>query len=156
MLSSYRDLTVLVGAPTGDGYPVTLRGDGCDARGLLLPSHDPTFADLIAQLARLDLSEVETDTLGQILFRALFDGPLKSVFDRSIGALGTGQRFRLRLDIDPREAIIAALPWEYLHDPDRGPLALRDTPLVRYLPTQAVVPTLYPRSRARIGPEWRY
>src|SRR5262245_40829929 len=131
MLSSYRDLTVLVGAPTGDGYPVTLRGDGGDARGLLqLPSDDPDFTDLIARLSRLDLSEAETAALGQILFRALFDGPLKSVFDRSIGALSTGQGLRLRLDIDPREATVAALPWEYLHDPDRGPLALRDTPLV--------------------------
>jgi hypothetical protein len=34
------------------------------------------------------------------------------------------------------------VPWEFLADPDQGPLAMLDAPMVRYLPVQAPVPTL--------------
>src|SRR4030095_14191837 len=49
---------------------------------------------------------------------------------------------RLRLNIDPREAALMALPWEFLYDPDQGPLALLDAPIVRYLPQPSAMPTL--------------
>ena len=130
----YSDLTVLIGAPTPDGYPVTVRGPGGDARGLLIsPTADPIFSGLAVRLARYDLVEAETAILGQMLFRALFVGQLKAIYDRSLGQLAPGQGLRLKLDIDAREQAIAALPWEFLHDPDAGALALSETPIVRYL-----------------------
>ena len=35
-----------------------------------------------------------------------------------------------------------ALPWEFLYDPDQGPLALLDAPIVRYLPQSSRIPSL--------------
>jgi hypothetical protein len=48
---------------------------------------------------------------------------------------------RLTFNIDEGTAA-SALHWELLYDPDQGPLALLDTPVMRYLPQQAVIPTL--------------
>ncbi len=72
---------------------------------------------------------------GERLFRAVFTGPIGTCLSRSRDAAesaGTGLRLNLRLDDVPE---LAALPWEYLYDPERGRfLALSAiTPVVRYL-----------------------
>ncbi len=143
MLSDYLTIEISVGARTPQGYPVTIRGPGGDDRGVLvLPSGDPAYDALAVRLAQLSTGAAEMATLGQILFHALFQGALKDAYVRSQGALSAGQGLRLRLDIDPREAEVAALPWEFINDPDRGPLALREAPIVRYLPQRSAPPRL--------------
>lgn len=143
MLSDYLTIEIAVGAWTPQGYPMTIRSPGGDDRGMLvLPTGDPAYDDLAARLAQFSVNATEMATLGQILFRALFQGSLKDTYVRSQGALGAGQGLRLRLDIDPREAEVAALPWEFINDPDRGPLALREAPIMRYLSHQGALPRL--------------
>ncbi len=60
----------------------------------------------------------------------------------SQGALAPDQGLRLWLNIAPSEVAVSALPWEFLHDPDQGPLALLDAPIARYLPQSSRIPTL--------------
>ena len=69
---------------------------------------------------------------------ALFQGAIKDVYVRSQGALAGDQGLRLR-SISTETAVIA-LPWEFLYDPDQGPLALLDAPIVRYLPQSPASP----------------
>jgi WD40 repeat protein len=143
MYGAYSDLTVTIGSSTPEGYPVTLRGPGGDARGLFVhPAADPLYVGLAERLARLEAGEAEIAALGAVLFRTLFHGALKEGYARALAALPPAHGLRVRLDIDPREAEVAALPWEYLRDPDGAPLALHASPLMRYLPQPTAVPAL--------------
>jgi hypothetical protein len=56
--------------------------------------------------------------------------------------LRSDQGLRIKLRLPPDASEVAALPWELLYDPDQGPLALLDAPLVRYLPQPVRIPTL--------------
>jgi CHAT domain-containing protein len=56
--------------------------------------------------------------------------------------LEADQGLRIRLNIPPGEVGLMALPWEFLYDPDQGPLALLDAPIARYLPQSSRIPTL--------------
>ena len=143
MLRHYLDFEVRIEPLANGGYPVSVRGPGGDARGtLVLPADSPIYQGALARLARLDTDEECLIQLGQLLFNALFSIALKDVYTRSQGMLKEGQRLRFVFDIDAREAAVGAVPWEFLADPDQGPLAMLDAPIVRYLPTQAAVPTL--------------
>ena len=122
---------------------MAVSGPGGDASGtLLLPTGDPGFQALIARLAALDTDEETLAQLGQLLFQALFQGAIKDVYTRGQGMLAPDQGLRLRLNIAPSETALMALPWEFLYDPDQGPLALLDAPIVRYLPQSSRIPTL--------------
>ncbi|HEU5104046.1 MAG TPA: CHAT domain-containing protein [Roseiflexaceae bacterium] len=140
MFSSYLAFTIIVGPHEAQGYPVTARSPGGDARGTLVLPHGPGYEALLGRLARLDLDEAGTAELGQLLFHALFQGSIKEAYIRSQGMLGPDHGLRLRLDISLSEAEVATQPWELLHDPDRGPLALLDVAAMRYVPLQAVEP----------------
>jgi WD40 repeat protein len=143
MFSTYLDFEVIIGVPGAAGYSVIVQGPGGDARGdLTLPTSDLTYQGLMDRLGRLDTDEEALTTLGQILFRALFKGSVQEVYVRSQGTLTEGQGLRITLNIAASEAAVAALPWEFLHDPDHGPLALLDAPIVRYLPHQSKIPIL--------------
>lgn len=143
MYGAYSHLTVTIGSPTPEGYPVTLRGPGGDARGLFVhPGVDPLYAGLAERLAHFEVGEAEIAALGVVLFRALFHGALKEAYARSMAALPAAHGLRVLLDIDPREAEVAALPWEFLRDPDGAVLALHASPLMRYLPQPSAVPVL--------------
>lgn len=143
MQSTYVDFTVAVGPRGADGYPVTARGAGRDGRGTLVIPGDAEFLGLLTRLSELTLDGAGVTLLGQRLFAALFHGELRDAYLSSKVALGPEQGMRLRLDIDPREAEVAALPWELLQDPDDiAPLVLLDRPIVRYLPQPAPVPKL--------------
>lgn len=81
-----------------------------------------------------------TETLGGLLFDALFSGPVRNLFDRSRGSLpaSTNQGLRIRLHLDLREEHLrplSDLPWELLYCPDtREFLNLNcRTPVVRSL-----------------------
>jgi len=138
MFSTYLDCAISIGSAGPDGYPTAVRGPGGDARATIAPfAHDPDFQALSAQLTALDLDAELIERAGQWLFQQLFHGPIKDVYTRSQGILRDGQGLRLTLNIDENAPEIAALPWELLHDPDQGPLALLDMSVVRYLPHQS-------------------
>src|SRR5215212_991713 len=143
MFNQYVDFEVHVSPLSASRYAVAVSGPGGDASGaLLLPTDDPIFQALAARLAALDTDEETLVELGKILFGALFQGAIKEVYVRSQGALTPDQGLRLRLSIVPTETAVIALPWEFLYDPDQGPLALLDAPIVRYLPQSSRIPTL--------------
>jgi hypothetical protein len=140
----YRDFEIQISSVGEQRYSLFVSGQGGDARATIaLPTGDPIYQVLAGRLAQFDTDEASLFDLGQILFQTLFQGPIKDVYTRSQSALGADEGMRLRLNIDlEREAAAAALPWEFLCDPDRGPLAMLDAPIVRYLPQQAMIPRL--------------
>src|SRR5262245_62087842 len=127
MFSAYLDFEIIIGALVADGYPIIVHGPGGDARGAIaLPAADPTYQAIVERLVRLDTVEAALANLGQILFHTLFRGTIKEVYTRSQGILADGQGLRIKLNIAASETTVAALPWEFLCDPDRGPLVLLD------------------------------
>src|SRR5829696_2673255 len=143
MFNQYVDFEITISAAGDAGYAVAVSGHGGDAGGtLLLPTGDSEFQGLLARLAALDTDEETLAHLGQLLFQALFQGSIKDVYTRGQGMLAADQGLRLRLSIAPSETALMALPWEFLYDPDQGPLALLDAPIARYLPQSSRIPTL--------------
>lgn len=72
------------------------------------------------------------DVVGQVLFDALFPGPVRDAFMRSSGS-GRENGVRVRIQIDPTDptlAELAGLPWELLHN-GRALGRSRFTPIVR-------------------------
>ena len=148
--SDYVDVTVEIGPPQSNVYPVTVSSDAGDARGSFsLPFE---VAELKAYLANPPLvvqrdfdSQGQTASapvlypkeLGQRLFNALFTGTVRRCYDRSRGRAEAQQKqVRLVLKIDPDE--LAVLPWEFLYDADEGRsddlcyVSLSNIPIVRY------------------------
>jgi len=80
--------------------------------------------------------------VGDELFKAIFSGPVLSLFERSIGMLHGRQRgLRIKIHIDPEDPSLtqlASLPWEFIYRKDtRDFLNLsKYTPIVRYLDVQ--------------------
>ena len=78
--------------------------------------------------------------VGDQLFRALFTGQVRSLYDHSLGIIGSrpghGLRIKLKLDAKDRDlAHLASLPWEFLWRTETQDfLSLsRLSPVVRYL-----------------------
>ncbi|MBC8162557.1 MAG: CHAT domain-containing protein, partial [Roseiflexaceae bacterium] len=138
----YLDLDITIQPRSGEGYPFTIQARGGDARGVFVFPEDEAFQQLLARLARLEADEAMLQAIGRRLFAALFHGPARDVLARTQGLCAEGQQLRLKLSIAAEEGKLAALPWELLDDPDGGPLVLTNTPLVRYLPVSARVPTV--------------
>jgi hypothetical protein len=143
-MKTYRDFEIQISSIGGEQYTLFVSGPGGDARATItLPSQDPIYLALALRLAQLDTDEAALFDLGQLLFQTLFQGPIKDVYTRSQSAIGADEGMRLRFNIDlEKEADAAALPWEFLCDPDQGPLAMLDAPVVRYIPHQSVIPTI--------------
>lgn len=138
----YLDFEIAIGVSEPGRYNVSVRGPGGDASQPLALPDGAEFAALLERLRQLDTDEASLVMIGQQLFRAIFSGPVKDVYARSQGALAADQGLRLRITAPPGEAAIHGLPWEFLYDPDQGPLALLDAPVVRYLPQQDRIPSL--------------
>lgn len=137
---NYESFDLLIGAKTAEGYSVTItRAPAGDATGLC--QIDLASSDLQAILLRLetgDADEAFLADLGRSLFAALFTEDIAAVFRSSLGlARGQDKGLRVRLRMEPPE--LAALPWEYLYDPDEDRfLAISpETPLVRYVPMRS-------------------
>jgi hypothetical protein len=141
-MKTYLDFEIAIGAFDAGRYTLFVRGPGGEASDFLVLPEGDDFGALMARLRRLDTDEDALVRLGQALFRAIFSGPAKDVYARSQGVLGPDQGLRLRLTAPALETRIHALPWEFLYDPDQGPLALLDAPVVRYLPQQDRIPSL--------------
>lgn len=142
MFNEYLDCEIEIQPHNGTTYPFSIRAPGGDARGQLSLPAGEDYQALAGKLGSLQANEEELTQIGQLLFAALFQGPVKDVLVRTQGRLQPGQGMRLILNIAPGEQAIGAMPWEFLYDPDQGPLAMLDTPIVRYLQQSTLIPTL--------------
>ena len=144
----YLDIELEIGPGTGREYPVAvLRSPAGEARGsmrfpfdeLALKAHLLALENALLRSGGtrrqvLSREEEEVQQFGRCLFEALLTGPLRSRYDVSLQqAVAQDKGLRLKLRIQAPE--MAALPWEYLYNPDHAEyLSLSDqTPLVRYL-----------------------
>ena len=80
----------------------------------------------------------QAQEIGPALYKALFWGKVKELFDQSIEPLGAadrGLRVKLRFDLRTSDSWLGDLPWELLRHPEQpAPLAMSPrTPLVRFL-----------------------
>jgi CHAT domain len=143
MFTEYLDCRIEFQPRSGDAFPFSISAPGGETRGsLTLPTSDQDYAALAKKLEQLDVDEETLTQLGQKLFEALFQGSVKEVFVRSQGRLHDGQGLRIVLNTAASEQEVGALPWEFLYDPDQGPLTMLDTPIVRYLQLSASTPRL--------------
>lgn len=79
-------------------------------------------------------------TLGVRLWQWLFDGPVKSSFDQSLG-MAIGQETPLRICLDIRDPTLSALPWEIMQ-PQAGRQALSLNEHIRFSRTTSDVDPL--------------
>jgi hypothetical protein len=143
MFTEYLDCRIEFQPRSGDAFPFSISAPGGQTRGSLkLPTGDQDYEALAARLGQLDTDEDVLTQIGQKLFEALFQGSVKEVFVRTQGHLQAHQGLRLVLNFAATEQEVGALPWEFLYDPDQGPLTMLDMSIVRYLPQSALVPTL--------------
>jgi hypothetical protein len=144
MFTDYALFDIRIRGAGPERYDVDVQSAlGGDASGVFVsPSGDADFQAQIKRLQALDTDEELLLAIGQRLFRELFQGPIKEVYARSQGKLKQDQGLRLRFTIDPAQTDLASLPWEFLCDPDQGPLTLLDAPIVRYLPQQSSPPAI--------------
>ncbi len=155
-MRQYVNLTIVFGVRNPDGgYNLSVRSPYGDAPGLLrlptvalhsqalaaklrLPSSTPLYQELADRLETFAIDEEGLTLLGKLLFGALFEDPqVRTIYDRMRGAIENDpdKRARIRLELlDNSDATVEAarLPWEFLFDPDFGPLALLDFSVVRY------------------------
>lgn len=85
--------------------------------------------------------------LGVTLWEWLFDGPIKSSFERSQG-IAIGQEIPLRLRLEIRDPELIALPWEIMQ-PQPGSRALSLNRKILFSRTSSDVDTLEPAPLAR-------
>ncbi|NOK60297.1 MAG: CHAT domain-containing protein [Chloroflexi bacterium AL-W] len=143
MFNSYHDFEISIQPPNGDVFPYFIQAPGGEARGeLCLPTDTSIYQELEQRLGQLDTDEEALLQLGTLLFEALFQGKSGEVLSISQGRMQAGEGLRFKLSIAAEERVVAALPWEFIADPVRGPLALLDMPIVRYLPLALPTSTL--------------
>ncbi|MEM8529259.1 MAG: CHAT domain-containing protein [Chloroflexota bacterium] len=143
MFNIYHDFEITIQPPNGDTFPYFIQSPGGEAQGILrLPTNTPTYQELEQRLSQLDTDEDALHQLGTLLFDALFEGKSGEVFSISRGRLQPNEGLRFKLSIAAEESVVASLPWEFIADPNRGPLALLDMPIVRYLPLALPTSTL--------------
>jgi len=128
----------VVKSPFGEGAygfsPPALEGEELEFSGIsrAIRHLSPTCADSTA-------GRRPSPEIGAELYRAVFQGQVRTLLDKSRGQLEreAGLGLRLKIKIDPSEeeaAALADLPWELLCDDTEDFLALsRQTSLVRYL-----------------------
>ena len=80
------------------------------------------------------LEEQTVQNFGKTLFDALFTGEIRSRYDVSCERAAQGEQ-GLRLKLRIQDPQLAALPWEFLYDPQQAEYVClsRNTPVVRYL-----------------------
>lgn len=160
----YLDFELEIGSGNGNDYPVAvIRSPVGEARTTMhfpfdksaLDSQLSTLQNALFNSSALDAPALSTDEqtmqkFGESLFNALFTAEVRDSYMRSRGiAINQNKGLRLKLAIQAAE--LAALPWEFLYDPEQAQyLCLSDdTSVVRYLelsePSQplSITPPLY-------------
>lgn len=158
----YEDFVIQIGPDTGHGYSVSVvkspAGEGSGS--FRLPFDEAEIGQVFGALRRhaeAERSDVEERELrpapiseedrrftprqvGSELFRSLFAGQIRTLFDQSVGSTSaksdTGLRIQIKLNPEhPDLARLYSLPWEFLFRPDTQDfLSLsRLSPVVRYL-----------------------
>ena len=140
MFSEYVDFDVQIKLEQGDIYTLSVIASTGTAQGqMLLPTNDPEYQEAALRLSDRNIDEKTLMQLGQKMFNALFQGQIKELYTLSGRTLQPGQRLRIKLNISANESKVAALPWEFLYDPDQGQLVLLGTSIVRYLRERAQI-----------------
>jgi hypothetical protein len=140
----YRDVQILVGDWQEAGYPVhVLASPAGEGEGLLQPPFGEV--ELAEILGRLEWGETDGPFLADVgirLFRALFEGDVRTRHAESVGLAAQDAGLRLRLRFDPPE--LHELPWELARDPEKREfLVLSKRALVtRYLHVPQPTPPL--------------
>lgn len=123
---------LVLSSPAGEGSGVF--GIPFDQQALPVFLHNSASRHIL-----LDTPEdpVDPAAIGGALFQALFSGRILDLYQRSLGSLEEHQGLRIRLHLDPELPgldRVCRLPWELLHQRDRGFLGLSlSSPIVRYL-----------------------
>ncbi|MGB0389051.1 MAG: CHAT domain-containing protein, partial [Ardenticatenaceae bacterium] len=131
---SYETFELLIGSKQTDGYPViVIKSPAGEPRSLcwLNPQHEKLLGCL-RHIKNSDTNAAFLREFGSNLFEYLFAGPIEPLYRESLGMVrGQGKSLRVRLRINSPE--LAALPWEFLYDREKGSfLAISpDTVLVR-------------------------
>jgi len=127
-------LVVRIWAGSGPGqYLVQAEGSSRDGQGQFqteLPRLENLAAKLVSNPEDIpDVAFGLAEELGSELFRAVFDGDIKSIYDEALGnaSYRRGLRIVLRLDAAPE---LMDLPWEFLND---GTFVALKATIVRYL-----------------------
>ncbi len=144
----YLDFDLEIGEEQNGEYPVrVLDSPGGQAVGVFKLPFSGMMLDLQLEKLqtallrsggkhRLVLSEEEqtVQEFGQELFSGLIAEDIRARYAASL-TRASDQRLGLRVKLRIRDPKLAALPWEFLYDPDRGDyVCLSDeTPIVRYL-----------------------
>jgi len=142
----YIDFHVRVLAPPDPGQPHPVMADGWAGLGtgqLGLDVSDPALWACVDRLRQLRIAPDDLRDLGTILWQGLFASPdIARRWAACQAEAGSDRGVRIKLEIDPPE--LAALPWEYLYDPERQTfLALSPrTPITRYARSEDGEPLL--------------
>jgi formylglycine-generating enzyme required for sulfatase activity len=157
-MMEYEDFSLKIEAKRGEVYPVSvLHSPAGEAHASFqLPFAPDKFKDLrfgmgdeVRRSGRAPQRHVSpaatrkpAQLVGDLLFNSLFTGPVRALFDQSLGLMhGRQCGLRIKLHIDPEDpslAQLASLPWEFLYrEENREFLNLSlYTPIVRYLDVQ--------------------
>lgn len=134
--STYDDFELLVGNRVDKGYPITVVQSPAGEASVYstFDSTDHTLQHMLTRLAEWDTNADFLTELGTLLFEILFVGDIGGLYHTSLNMVrAQRKRLRIRLNIQPPE--FAAIPWEYMYDPEeRNFLATAmDTAVVRYV-----------------------
>ena len=143
------DFEIHIRKAAADGsYPVGVHVEPDDRRAeghLRVPYSD---AEVSRALKWMEQGLFDADYVrewGTGLFKALFTGEIKAVYD---GSRGSGTPLRLRLIGD--DAAVARIPWELLYDPEHQLFLAQAGPLVRGISVTEATRTLEVEAPLRI------
>lgn len=159
----YEDFVIQIGPDIGGGYSVNVvKSPAGEGAGTFRPPFDGAELGQVLQGLSRSLSRSHTEAasedrhvtpdnaweeerfapreVGAALFRSLFTGKVRSLYDQSLGSTAAvpGRGLRIQLKLNPEHPDLArlySLPWELLYRPDTQDfLSLsRMSPVVRYL-----------------------
>ena len=145
----YEDFSLLL-EPARDGvYPVIVHSPAGEGRGTFRiplpgeerrPADDAPGSEATRDMRSSAPVRFDPTEAGSRLFQALFSGPVRDLFERSLGRIENdpevGLRIVLGFDPDqPDTGRLAALPWELLYRKDQRQFLnfSRKSPIVRFL-----------------------
>ncbi|HMO55770.1 MAG TPA: CHAT domain-containing protein [Roseiflexaceae bacterium] len=150
MIDEFLDFEIDIQERRGRSFPISVRSPAGDAQGALRIPADLVFQQLIERLHGFSTDEATLEQLGGMLYSALFRDQIKECLISNLNRLGARQALRLRLRIAPGETDVAALPWEFLCDPNGQRLTLGSAPIVRYMPQLTPPPRLLANPPLRV------
>jgi hypothetical protein len=132
--TSYRVLAQSSAGEASNPFELPAGGIALLTLPVVLGRQEGVFRDLYP---RQPAAPLPPEVVGDQLFKALLNGPVRRLFDRSLSADPT-RSVRVRLHIDPRDERLrhlAGLPWEFLYCADTCEFLNlnRRTPVVRSL-----------------------